>query len=76
MTRIISNRDNTERQRYFLDPELITNLFDRKREKRRLVRYEDIPQILVHAVISIEDKRFSSIPGSIRCASSGRPGWM
>ncbi len=58
VTRIISNRDNTERQRYFLDPELITNLFDRKREKRRLVRYEDIPQILVHAVISIEDKRF------------------
>ncbi|WP_321475001.1 PBP1A family penicillin-binding protein [uncultured Paludibaculum sp.] len=58
VTRIISNKDNTERQRYFLDPELITNLFDRKREKRRLVRYSDIPQILVQAVISIEDKRF------------------
>ncbi|MGJ5819259.1 transglycosylase domain-containing protein [Paludibaculum fermentans] len=58
VSRIISNRDNTDRQRYFLDPELITNLFDRKREKRRLVRYEDIPKILVEAVISIEDKRF------------------
>jgi penicillin-binding protein 1B len=58
VTRIISNRDNTERQRYFLDPELITNLFDRKREKRRLVRYDDIPKILVQSVISIEDKRF------------------
>lgn len=58
VTRIISNRDNTDRQRYFLDPELITNLFDRKREKRRLVRYEDIPKILVESVISIEDKRF------------------
>ncbi|MBN9661843.1 MAG: PBP1A family penicillin-binding protein [Acidobacteria bacterium] len=58
VTRIISNRDNTDRQRYFLDPELITNLFDRKREKRRLVRYDDIPKILVEAVISIEDKRF------------------
>lgn len=58
VTRIISNRDNTDRQRFFLDPELITNLFDRKREKRRLVRYDDIPKILVQAVISIEDKRF------------------
>jgi penicillin-binding protein 1B len=58
VVRIVSSRDNTERQRYFLDPELITNLFDRKREKRRLVRYEDIPKVLVQAVISAEDKRF------------------
>jgi len=58
VARIISSRDNTERQRYFLDPELITNLFDRNREKRRLVRFEDIPKVLVQAVISIEDKRF------------------
>jgi penicillin-binding protein 1B len=56
--RIVSSRDNTERQRFFLDPELITSLFDRKREKRRLVRFDDIPKILVQAVISAEDKRF------------------
>lgn len=56
--RIVSNRDNTERHRYFLDPELITNLFDRNREKRRLVRFSDIPPVLVNAVISAEDKRF------------------
>ncbi|MCX6637261.1 MAG: PBP1A family penicillin-binding protein, partial [Acidobacteria bacterium] len=41
-----------------LEPELITNLFDRKREKRRIVRFADIPKVLVNAVISIEDKRF------------------
>ncbi|MBI5085068.1 MAG: PBP1A family penicillin-binding protein [Acidobacteria bacterium] len=58
VTRIVSSRDHTDRQRYALDPELITNLFDRKREKRRLVRYDDIPKLLVQAVISIEDKRF------------------
>ncbi len=58
VTRIVSNRDNTERQTYLLEPELITNLFDRNREKRRLVRFDDIPKVLVHAVISIEDKRF------------------
>ena len=58
VTRIISLRDNTERTQYMLEPELITNLFDRKREKRRLVRYGDIPQVLIQAVISAEDKRF------------------
>lgn len=58
VNRIVSNRDNTERQTYLLEPELITNLFDRNREKRRLVRFDDIPKVLVHAVISIEDKRF------------------
>lgn len=55
---IISLRDNTERTQYLLEPELITNLFDRNREKRRLVRFADIPKVLVHAVISAEDKRF------------------
>ena len=58
IAQIISLRDNTERTQYALEPELITNLFDRNREKRRLVRFEDIPKTLVHAVISAEDKRF------------------
>ncbi|MGI8745480.1 MAG: PBP1A family penicillin-binding protein [Bryobacteraceae bacterium] len=58
VARIISLADNTERTEYTLEPELISNLFDKNREKRRLVRYEEIPPLLVHAVISIEDKRF------------------
>ncbi|MGQ9918174.1 MAG: transglycosylase domain-containing protein, partial [Bryobacteraceae bacterium] len=58
VTRIVSSRDHTERPRFFLDPELITNLHDRRREKRRLVRFNDIPKVLVQAVISAEDKRF------------------
>ena len=41
-----------------IEPELITNLFDSAREKRRPVRYEDLPPILVHAILSAEDKRF------------------
>ncbi len=41
-----------------IEPELITNLFDRAREKRRPVRYEDLPVMLVHAILSAEDKRF------------------
>jgi penicillin-binding protein 1B len=41
-----------------IEPELITNLFDSAREKRRPVRYEDLPPDLVHAILSAEDKRF------------------
>ncbi|MBV9770441.1 MAG: PBP1A family penicillin-binding protein [Bryobacterales bacterium] len=55
---IIALSDNTERTEYILEPELISNLFDKNREKRRLVKYEDIPPVLVHAVVSAEDKRF------------------
>ncbi len=58
VAQIVSLRDNTERTQYLLEPELITNLFDRNREKRRLVRYEDVPKVLVNAIISAEDKRF------------------
>jgi len=46
-----------------IEPELITNLFDSAREKRRPVRYEDIPPVLVQAVLSAEDKRFFEHPG-------------
>ncbi|MGH9727208.1 MAG: penicillin-binding protein 1A [Candidatus Acidiferrales bacterium] len=41
-----------------IEPELLTNLFDDSREKRRVVRFEDLPPILVHAVMAAEDKRF------------------
>ncbi len=41
-----------------IEPELITNLFDSAREKRRPMRYEDLPVMLVNAILSSEDKRF------------------
>ena len=55
---IISLRDNTRRNRYLLEPELITHLSDDNREKRRLLEFKEIPPVLVRAVISSEDKRF------------------
>lgn len=58
VARIVSSQDNTERQLFELEPELITNLFDRKRQKRRLIGYADIPKVLVDAIVSVEDKRF------------------
>jgi len=58
VSQIISLRDNTERPAYLLEPELITNLFDSKREKRRIVHFQEIPPLIVNAVLSAEDKRF------------------
>lgn len=58
ITQIISLNDNTERQEYQLEPQLITNVSDKSRSKRRLVRYSEIPRALVEAVISVEDKHF------------------
>ena len=58
VTEIISLRDHTSRMQYDLEPEVITNLFDQKREKRRLVHFGDIPKVMVNAVLSAEDKHF------------------
>jgi penicillin-binding protein 1B len=58
ISQIVSLRDNTERSEYELEPQLITNLSDRNREKRRLVKFADIPPVLIEAVTSAEDKRF------------------
>ncbi|HEY7305364.1 MAG TPA: PBP1A family penicillin-binding protein [Bryobacteraceae bacterium] len=55
---IIALSDNTPRTEYTLEPQLLSSLYDKNREKRRLVKYDDIPPVLVHAIISIEDKRF------------------
>lgn len=41
-----------------IEPELITNLFDSSREKRRVVQYNDLPPVMIHSVLAAEDKRF------------------
>lgn len=44
---------------YELEPQLVTGLFDREnRSKRRLITYDDMPKVLVDAILSIEDRRF------------------
>jgi penicillin-binding protein 1B len=44
---------------YELEPQLITGLFDAKRRsKRRLLSYDEIPKVVVNAIVSIEDRRF------------------
>ena len=50
--------DHSERKTLMIEPELISNLFDRNRQKRRFVSFNDIPKQVIDAVLSAEDKRF------------------
>jgi penicillin-binding protein 1B len=44
---------------YELEPQLVTSLFDaEQRSKRKVVKYNEMPRILVDAVLAIEDRRF------------------
>src|SRR5262249_9434483 len=58
IVRIVSLSDNTDRGQLSLEPELLTNVYDKSREKQRIVHYADIPPTLIHAILSVEDKRF------------------
>jgi penicillin-binding protein 1B len=59
ITRINSISDGRELGAYEMEPELVTSLFEgEQRSKRRLVRYEEIPPVLLNAVLAIEDRRF------------------
>jgi penicillin-binding protein 1B len=55
----ISSKPSGQLSAYELEPQLVTSLFDsEQRSKRQLVKYNDIPPILVQAVTAIEDRRF------------------
>jgi penicillin-binding protein 1B len=58
ISQIVSLQDNTARSQYQLEPQLVTNVSGPNREKRRMVKFADIPTVLVQAVTSAEDKRF------------------
>lgn len=44
--------------RWWIEPELITNVLDETRGKRRPVAFSELPPHVVQAVVSVEDKRF------------------
>lgn len=55
----ITSRATGELAAYELEPQLVASLFDaEQRSKRSLVKYDDIPEVMVDAVTSIEDRRF------------------
>jgi penicillin-binding protein 1B len=44
---------------YELEPQLVTALFDaEQRSKRQVVKYTDMPKVMIEAVLAIEDRRF------------------
>jgi penicillin-binding protein 1B len=51
-------RDDVAASAVDLEPQLISEFFTAEREKRRLVKYAEIPAHLINAVIAIEDRRF------------------
>ena len=54
----ITSKGN-ELSAYELEPQLVTALFDsEQRSKRQLVKYNDIPKVMLDAVLAIEDRRF------------------
>ncbi len=62
--RSITDRSNWEEiERFSLKPGMLSNAIDENREKRRYVAYDDIPEVLINAVVAAEDRRFFSHKG-------------
>ncbi len=55
---IVSIADKSAYTSCSLEPRLIANLSERSREKRKPMTYSEFPQLLVQAVLAVEDKRF------------------
>src|SRR5262245_302149 len=55
LNRIVKPGDTSEA---WLPAELVTNLYDQTREKRRLVEYSDLPKVFVDALTAAEDQHF------------------
>ncbi len=60
VTSITEQGDSSQAlQAYELEPQLVTALFEgQDRSKRELIKFEDIPPVMVNAVLAIEDRRF------------------
>src|SRR5437667_216633 len=55
----ITSKPGGDLAAYELEPQLVTALFDaEQRSKRQIVKYQDIPKVMVDAVLAIEDRRF------------------
>jgi membrane peptidoglycan carboxypeptidase len=70
---IVSLADGEKHQaldRFALKPELLSNAIDSSREKRRYVRYQDIPRVVVNAILASETGGSSRTAALILCGSS------
>ncbi|MGA7295638.1 MAG: PBP1A family penicillin-binding protein, partial [Terriglobales bacterium] len=72
----ISSHSAGELAAYELEPQMLTALFDAEdRSKRQLVKYDNIPKIMVEAVTSIEDRRFFQHNG-VNFMRLGEAAWI
>lgn len=60
---IKSRGASTEMAQYGIEPQLLTNRSAGQQERRRPVRFEQIPTVLRQAILSAEDKNFFQHPG-------------
>ena len=61
---------------YELEPQLITSLFEGdQRSKRQVVHYNEMPKVLVDAVLAIEDRRFFQHSG-VNFARFAEAAWI
>ena len=66
----------TELSAYELEPQLVTALFDsEQRSKRQVVKYSEIPKVMVDAVLAIEDRRFFEHSG-VNFLRMAEAGWI
>ncbi len=71
----ITSKDS-ELSAYELEPQLVTGLFDaERRSKRELVKYNEIPPVMVQATLAIEDRRFFE-HGGVNFLRMGEAAWI
>jgi penicillin-binding protein 1B len=58
VARITAVTGNEESLRYSLEPQLLFDLSGEQRQKRRRLRFDQIPKVLIDAVLAAEDKHF------------------
>jgi penicillin-binding protein 1B len=60
---------------YELEPELVTSLYSEQRAKREVVKYNDIPKVMLDATLAIEDRRFFE-HGGVNFIRMFEAGWV
>src|SRR5436190_8100060 len=58
VTRIENQATGQEMFSLELEPELVTGLYDRIWQERRVVKLSEVPPLLIKAILAIEDERF------------------
>ena len=60
---IVDTNTSAKLEQFSLKPEMLSNAIDEDREKRRYVSYDELPEMLINAVLASEDRRFFNHSG-------------